>query len=119
MKKTDHIAQKKAKLDKLSIATTEGFTLVDFDSILYLKANNNYTTFFLTNGSKIVATKNLGYFERKLIHEPFIRIHHSYLVNLSKVVKYKKSEGGQIVLAGNTSLPVSRKRKEEVLQFFT
>lgn len=119
MKQSEHLNIIKNKLQKLSISTSDGFQLIDFDSILYLKADNNYTTFFLTDGSKIVATKNLGYFEQKLSLEPFLRIHHSFIVNLTKVTKYSKSSVGQIILNNNKSLPVSRNRKESVLLFFT
>lgn len=118
MKKTDHIAQKKAKLDKLSIATTEGFTFVPYETILYLQADNNYTVVYLEDGTKITASKNLGYYEKKLLEQSFVRIHQSYMVNLSKVIRYTKAEGGRLILTNNTSLPVSRKKKESVLRMF-
>ena len=118
MNQAEHINTIKKKLKKLSISTTEGYTLLDYDTILYLKADNNYTTLYLTNGSKIVATKNLGYFERKLEQELFIRIHHSFVVNLNKVSRYTKSRGAHIVLENNISLPVSRSYKDTVLAFF-
>lgn len=118
MKKNDNIINKKQKLQKISVGTSEGYTLIDYDTILYLKADNNYTTFYLSDNTKIIASKNLGYFEQKLLKEPFIRIHHSFLVNLTKIKKYIKSDGGYVLLTNKKSIPVSRSRKDALLRIF-
>ncbi len=114
-RKHNHI-NRNQKIKKLAVGTSEGYILVDFDSILYLQSDNNYTTFYLTNNSKFIATKNLGYYEKKLLNEQFIRIHHSTIVNLVKITKYVKADGGRVIISTNKSLQVSRNRKANLIR---
>ena len=115
LKKNNHSSDSNHKIGMLSIGTSEGFTLINLDSILYLESETSYTTFFLSDNTKIVATKNLGYFEKRLDKDFFIRIHHSTIVNLTKIVRYSKAEGGRIIIVNKKSLPISRTRKASVL----
>ena len=103
----------------LSISTKEGFSLIKLNEILYLKADGNYTDIHLTNSPKVTSTKNLGYFENELLHEPFLRIHHSHIVNLTKVASYLRAENGYVVLETGKKLSVSRSKREEVLDIFS
>ena len=48
----------------------------------------------------------------------FIRVHHSYLVNLNEVVKYVRGEGGCVVMSDGRAVNVSRSRKESLLRLF-
>ncbi len=85
------------------------------DDIIYLEANSNYTSFYLTNNGKITATKTLKYFEEILPSSIFIRNHHSYLINKNGVEKYIKGEGGQVVMKNGITLDVARIKKEEFM----
>jgi len=105
-----------SELRKIAVATANGFNLLAVDQILYLESDNNYTIFYLCNNSKFIATKNLGYFEQKLQNYHFVRIHHSLLVNFNKVTQYIKGNGGQLILINNKAIPVSRSRKQNLLQ---
>jgi two-component system LytT family response regulator len=46
----------------------------------------------------------------------FVRVHHSYLVNLNEVEKYFKGEGGYLLMSDKTTVDVSRSRKEILLK---
>ena len=48
----------------------------------------------------------------------FVRVHHSYLVNLNEVTKYIRGEGGYLVMSDGSSISVARSRKETLLKFF-
>ncbi len=113
----DNIKIKKQKLNKLSVPIFSGYLLIDYESILYLEAKNTYTTFHLSDNSNFTSSKNLGLFERKLFDESFLRIHNSFIVNLAKVKEFKNiGDRGEIVLLDNHTIPVSRSRKEALLQ---
>jgi two-component system LytT family response regulator len=121
MDRSEHyhvISQKRQKLEKLSIPTLEGFSLIDTKDILYLESESSYTTIYFQNGTKITATKNLKYFEEELINEPFLRVHNCYVVNIAKVDKYIKADEGYVIL--NTGLPikVSRGKRDTLVEFF-
>lgn len=52
-----------------------------------------------------------------LADENFIRIHKSNLVNAAYIKEYKKGEGGSLILEDGTEVLVSRRRKEQLLDF--
>ena len=57
--------------------------------------------------------------EELLDGPPFLRVHNSFLVNLDYAIRYVKGEGGLLVLKNNTTVPVSRSKKEELLKLIT
>ena len=89
----------------------EGLQFVATDDIIYLEANSNYTSFFLTDNRKITATKTLKDFEELLPASIFIRIHHSYLINKNGVEKYIRGDGGQVLMKNGVMLDVARRKK--------
>jgi two-component system LytT family response regulator len=48
----------------------------------------------------------------------FIRVHHSYMVNLNEVTKYIRGEGGYLVMSEGSTVNVSRGRKEALMKWF-
>jgi two-component system LytT family response regulator len=103
-----------------------GFDLIPLNNLLYLLADGNYTELHhITEkeGKKVmtqtVSSKGLKYFEEKLSAFPFMRIHDSYIVNLTKVIKYaREGKEGRVVLYTGKSLVVSRTRKNRLLAAF-
>ena len=48
----------------------------------------------------------------------FIRVHHSYIVNLNEVTKYIRGEGGYLILSDGATVNVSRSRKDSLMKRF-
>ena len=48
----------------------------------------------------------------------FLRVHHSYMVNLNEVLKYIRGEGGYLVMSDGSTVNVSRSRKDALLKYF-
>jgi two-component system LytT family response regulator len=46
----------------------------------------------------------------------FLRVHHSYLVNLDEIKKYLRGEGGTVLMSDGSSVDVSRSKKELLLK---
>nr|MBP6456389.1 LytTR family transcriptional regulator DNA-binding domain-containing protein [Chitinophagaceae bacterium] len=44
--------------------------------------------------------------------------HQSYIVNKKYIESYNKKEGGGLILINNIEIPVSRQKKELVLELF-
>nr|WP_262897541.1 LytTR family DNA-binding domain-containing protein [Mariniflexile gromovii] len=65
---------------------------MNVDEILYLKADNNTTDFYMSDGTKISAYKTLKVFE-DLLPKTFLRIHKSYIINRNCIsrIHYGKS----------------------------
>ena len=108
--------EEKTAHQRIAIASMEGLQFVPTDDIIYLEANSNYTSFYLTGNRKIMAAKTLKDFEELLPASMFIRIHHSYLINKNGVEKYIKGEGGQVVMKNGVTLDVARRKKEEFMK---
>jgi len=104
--------------ERISIPIQSGFELLDTQSILYCKADDNYTHFFLNNEKSILVSKTLGFFEKQLIDKGFFRIHKSFLINLNAITSYHKGKGGTVVLSNGKSLPVASSKKAAFLSFF-
>lgn len=102
------------KSGHIAIPIAEGFEMVDQDEINYLTASGNYTTIFLPK-REVVVSKNLGEFEKILDESKFIRIHNSAVVQIKKIKKYIRGDGGQVVMADGKSLAVSRINKPKLL----
>lgn len=88
---------------------------VHLNEILYLKSDNNYTTFFLENSKEILVSKPIKEFE-SILSDQFMRTHQSYLVNKAKIKSLVKSDGGFLLMIDGSNIPISRNRKEEVIQ---
>ncbi len=110
---------KTSGFNKIAIPTTDGFELIPSEQVIYCEANNNYTHFTLKSNNKIIACRTLKEIEEQFESLPFfVRVHHSYLVNLNEVTKYVRGEGGYLIMSDGSSINVSRSRKETLLKFF-
>src|SRR5260221_608849 len=103
-------------INKIAIPTMEGYHLLAVDSIISCESESNYTCLFLKGKHKIIASRSLKEMEEILEDYPFVRIHHSYVVNINEVEKYIKGEGGYLIMSDGSTINVSRSRKELLLK---
>jgi two-component system LytT family response regulator len=89
---------------------------VELQEIVYCHSDAGYTTFFLTDGRKLLTSKYLKEYEELLPESIFLRTHQSYLVNNRFIDRYRK-EDNELVLRNGTVIPVAIRRKEMLLQF--
>ena len=101
---------------RIPIPSSDGLQFLNLDDIIYLEANNNYTSIFLTTGQKFVVSRTLKDFEDLLPTDIFIRIHHSNIINKTLIEKYIRGDGGQVVMRNGIVLDVSKRKKTDFLQ---
>jgi two-component system, LytTR family, response regulator len=112
----DQLEQKNHTLKKLAVPNLDGFRLVPIDAILYLKADDNYTHIILRDKQTLLASRTLKEIQSQLEeYEQFVRIHNSYLVNVHEIIQYQKGEGGSVILSDQSVIPISRARKDSIL----
>jgi two-component system LytT family response regulator len=99
---------------KIALPTLDGLVFVKISDILYCEASSNYTQIFTTE-EKYLVSKTLKEYDDLLSDHNFFRIHNSYLININSIKKYVKGEGGYVVLNNDTSLDVSKRKKEAFL----
>lgn len=104
--------------EKIAISFQDRINFYYIKDIILCNSNDNYTNIFLANGEKITASKTIKYFEEQLVPYGFIRTHQSYLVNKQYIESFNRKDGGFLELKNNTSVPISRNKREEVLQLF-
>ena len=86
--------------------------------IVRCAANDNFTDFYLTDGSKKTICRTLKFYEEVLSQYDFVRIHKSHMINLNYVTKYIKGKGGEVVLKNGVTISVSASRKQDFLDRF-
>lgn len=101
--------------NKINLPTLQGFKRVNIDEIIRCEADSNYTSIYLSDKSKVMVSKTLCDFEKNLSGYNFFRIHHKHLINLEHLKEYIKGKGGQVVMADNSVLDVSIRKKNEFL----
>lgn len=101
---------------KIALQTSQGIFLHELQSIVRCNADGNYTSIYFTNGKKLLIAKPLKEFEDMLCSFGFERIHHSHIINLNHLVSYLNKDGGYVVLTDNTTLPVSSRKKVQLLK---
>jgi two-component system LytT family response regulator len=111
------IQQKENSFTRIALPTAEGFELISANEIIRCEANDNYTCLHLKNKSRMIVCRTLKDIEDQLQDFPvFIRVHNSYIVNLNEVTKYVRGEGGYLVMSDQSTVSVSRSRKELLLK---
>jgi len=103
-------------IHKIAVPTMEGLQLISVDTIISCKSDSNYTIFFLKNKQKLIASQTLKEVETLLEEHAFLRVHHSYIVNLNEIVKYIKGVGGYLLMSDGSNIDVSRSRKDTLLK---
>jgi two-component system response regulator protein len=88
-----------------------GFLRILQQDILYIRSMENYVNIKLTDRQFIVHT-TMQSIEKVLDTNRFFRIHRSFLVNVRRI---ESISGGRVIIDGY-SLPLSRRRKEELFK---
>jgi two-component system LytT family response regulator len=115
----ERFQDKEKPFRKIAIPTIEGFELISIEHIILCEADDNYTYLILKDKRKLVASRTLKVIEEQLLDFPnFIRVHNSFIVNLNEVVRYVRGEGGYLIMSNNSTVNVSRSRKEALLRLF-
>lgn len=104
------------KPKKVSLHTSDKIIVVNIVDIIRCKSDNNYTTFYFKDGSKILVSKTLKYYADMLKEVGFLRVHQSHLINIKYIKEFIKSDGGYLLLTDKSNVPVSVRKKAEVLE---
>jgi len=104
------------KIRKIALPSQDGYSFIPVDDIVRCEADGNYTWFYLRNKEKILVTTTLKEYDDLLTPHNFFRIHYSHLVNLDAILRYKRGEGGTVILEDGSEVEVSRRRKDDFLR---
>ncbi len=99
--------------ETLILSLQDSFQVINLPELMFCESDKGYTTFYLSNGKKHLASKSLKEFEEQLTSQYFTRPHQSFIVNLKFIDRYDKS--GTIFLKNGAKIPVSSRKKTEFL----
>jgi two-component system LytT family response regulator len=100
----------------LVVTNSKGFKVLKTDEIIFLEADGYCTNFYLLENTKISSSRNLKFYSGQLPTSNFMRVHHSFIVNLNHVKGYGYHE--EILLTNNLSCSLSAAHKAEFLSHF-
>lgn len=101
---------------RLVLKTQESVHVVDLDNIIRCEADRNYTSFYLTEGKKILVSRTLKEYETLLTGHAFLRVQQSHLINLNFVERYDKGNGGSVVMKDGSEVPLSSAKRDIFFQ---
>jgi two-component system LytT family response regulator len=86
---------------------------INAEEIIYCRAGRAYCTIFFLNNEKLTCSKSLAEISKLLNLPYFVRIHHSFLINLNFVVKQIRKPDNKlfVLMCNETLLPIARNRK--------
>jgi DNA-binding LytR/AlgR family response regulator len=97
--------------DRIFVRHKERMVKIMIADILFIEADRNYSRIFIS-GKEYLLSITLKTIEEKLPVQLFIRIHRSYIINLSQVDEVAESH----VMIAQKAIPVSAGMKENLLQ---
>ncbi|MEX2574732.1 MAG: LytTR family DNA-binding domain-containing protein [Balneolaceae bacterium] len=110
-----HFSGPSGRFHKIPVNVRQEIRLLDYDSILYFKADGKLT-WAVTGERKYQTDFTLNQLEQRLKQHSFLRIHRSAIVNLDAVSKLEPwfKGGFAAILTNGTELEISRRRVAEL-----
>ena len=84
---------------------------VEIDDLLFIEAKGDYAL-FKTNEKGFIVHTTMKKVQERLEEYKFVKVHRSYVVNLSKIVDIEESN----LLIENKVIPISRANKENLIK---
>lgn len=81
---------------------------INFDDVKYIEGMSEYIRIHLTNGKPVMTLLSVKSIEDQLPSDRFMRVHRSYIVNLTKISVIERN---RIIFDGNVYIPVSDQYK--------
>jgi len=100
---------------RIALNSADKVHMVYVNDIIRCESDGSYTIFHLKNKEQIVVTRNLKEYENMLEDYSFVRVHHSHLINFSYLKEYVKKDGGYAVMTDNSQVPVSFRKKNNLM----
>jgi two-component system, LytTR family, response regulator LytT len=102
--------------DKEYLFVKSGYKIVriSINDIVFIEGKREYVSIHLTNGKSLMPLISLRGLEEQLPSDKFMRVHRSYIVNLTKIVTIDHS---RIIFEGKADIPVSEQYKDLFLKY--
>ncbi|MEZ4917800.1 MAG: LytTR family DNA-binding domain-containing protein [Saprospiraceae bacterium] len=109
------IRQPESLPKRISLNTQERIVIVEIAEIVRCEADSNNTRIILASGEQVYVTRTLKQFDQLFEKHDFLRVHQSHLLNTNYIQEYVKKDGGILVLKNGHQVPVSLRKKAELM----
>jgi DNA-binding LytR/AlgR family response regulator len=99
----------RATSDHLFVKSEYKLVRIELIDIKYIESQHEYIKIHLIYGKPVMTKLSMKYIEEQLPSDRFMKVHRSYIVNLSRI---KVVERNWIVFDGTVNIPVSEQYKE-------
>jgi two-component system LytT family response regulator len=104
---------------RIALTTGDGMVFVSTADIIYCGAESNYTSVVLADGKKYMVSKVLKEIDEALAGQDFYRIHNSFLININRIRKFVRGDGGYVIMEDGTNIGIARARRQEFMELFS
>lgn len=106
---THHIDHSEDILERVVIKSGKKIDVIATNDIHYIEAEDDYVMIFCS-AKKYLKQKTMKYFESNLKPDQFIRVHRSYIVNVTQINRLElyEKESYRLHLLNETIIPVSK-----------
>ena len=96
-------------LQRIVVKTGSKIQVLPVSEVIYLESQDDYVMIYTGTG-KFLKQQTMKYFDAALDKQMFVRIHRSYMVNVSHIaqLEHYEKESYRLVLKDKRSLPVSK-----------
>ncbi len=115
----ENIRKKVDNFKRIALSNSDGMHLFEISDIIRCESEDNYTKFYIKNSKPILISKTLKEYEELLTEHGFVRVHQSHLINLAYLKSYIKKDGGYLIMADNSNIPISQRKKESLQEILT
>ena len=100
--------------DLLSVYADRKTHLVKMSNIVYVESAGEYVRLHLADGTSLVTLFRLKNMEASLQSSQFMRVHRSYIINLTYVTGFTK---GRVFLSNEEYVPIGENYKEQFISY--
>lgn len=97
--------------DFIFIKSEGRFIKLNIDDILYIETLGDYVVFNLEKDKKHIVYSSLKAMDQKLSNPLFVKVHRSFIVNISKIVDIEENN----LVIENKVIPISRAHKQDLM----
>lgn len=101
-------------LDYISVKADYKVSLVRHSDIIYIESVGEYVRLHLTDNTTLTTLFRLKNMDSALPDDKFMRIHRSYIINLSHITGYTK---GKVYMDNKESLPIGANYKDTFKEY--
>ncbi|NOX46634.1 MAG: response regulator transcription factor [Chlorobi bacterium] len=101
---------------KLVLPVGNGNEIIGTNEIIYLEADEGYSTCFLSSNRSVLLSRTLSDLESQLALSHFIRIHRKHIINIQYIKRYKLGRDAYVVLENKIKLKISSARKDDFFE---